>query len=138
MKHGKRKSRNRLELKFTCPECGYPELAECSGGYAWRRFVEAVVCQPTSGDKGRAGEKVQQCEIRYASLADGSPDCDCVEDNYGVNTLRWFACVDCDFVLESEGGSPVEDERELAEWLIKNCPQDAPDSSSLETNGIED
>jgi hypothetical protein len=126
------------ELTFTCSECGHWELAECSRGYVLRRFVEAVVCQRTSGDKQYAGKSIQQCEARYASHADGSEDYDVAGDDYGVTGSQWYACGNCETVLESEDGSPVEDVEELAEWLIENCPQEAPDEASLEREDSED
>jgi hypothetical protein len=127
-------SRSTKVLSFTCTVCGNRHVAEYSGGYASRTFVEAVVCQPANaGEETQESEKGQRCEIHYASLADGSPDCDYVEDDYGGDCAYWYACGDCEAVLKSENGSPVEDEGELAEWLMKNCPQE--DSEEPEDNG---
>lgn len=118
-------SRSKKVLRFTCPECGHSHMAECWGGYASRTFVEDVVCRPANVEEDiQESEKGQRCEIHYVTLADGSRDCDYVEDEYGVNCFHWYACGDCESVLETESGSPVEDEDELAEWLMKNCPQE--------------
>ncbi len=120
-----RKEPRKRMLRFTCPECGHDELAECHGGHASRTFIEAVVSQTTnSKEVNEINGKSERFEIRYAARADGSPDRDFVEDNYGVSSLQWFACGDCDFVLGSEDGHPLEDEESLAEWLAENCSQE--------------
>jgi hypothetical protein len=138
MKSNDKKSKQEVQLRFTCPKCGHDHLLECARGYVQRTVVKDVVCGPRDPeDNDLAGGKIPECEIRYASRADGSDVYSCVYDDYDVDSDNFYACAKCDAVLESESGSRVEYEEELAEWLLKNCPQDDAAAALRKKNDSE-
>jgi len=100
----------RLELRFVCPTCGSRDLL----------ITLLCACYPTS-------------MLDYLEV-----DPDCLEDSeihdkepydYHKSSHNdgWeFQCTTCGRTpeIEIEGKKrPVENEEELAEWLLKNCPQ---------------
>jgi hypothetical protein len=114
-------SNQKRSLVFTCPRCRGHTLAEENTGATVRLQVSDIkISIDDSSDEPEAAlDYTADCEL--IDLSDDSPA---------------YLCGDCNFVLESEGGSPLEDRRELAEWLIKNCPQE--DSAAPEAHGTRE
>jgi predicted RNA-binding Zn-ribbon protein involved in translation (DUF1610 family) len=128
-------------LKFTCPECGSHSLFNGYAGYVCRQFIEAVSCELVEPkEKGDESIQVAKVNILPERLPDGSICVDYDEDNYSRSRhyADFFACADCEEVLRFEDGPDVQSDEELAEWLIENCRQDAPDEESLKGNDPED
>jgi len=110
VEHATESRKPRLKLRFTCPSCGGRDM----------RITLLCASYPTS----------------TLDWLDVDPDCfensELIErDPYGEH---WsgshdgleFECASCGAIptIEKDGEKqPVEDEAELAEWLLKNCPQ---------------
>lgn len=104
----------RIKLRFTCPSCGGRDL----------RITLLCACYPTS--------TLDWLEVD----PDGPDDFELHErDPYGehcssMNEGWEFECACCGATptVERDGEQvPVEDEEELAEWLLMHCPQPADD-----------
>jgi hypothetical protein len=114
-------------LQPSCPECGSDLIFRGWPGYVCRNFIKAVACEPDqtqgTGDNSSA---VPHDRIVYERLPDGSLNVDYDEDNYDRSRYEdneFFACAECDHVLQFENGSEVRGEEELAEWLTLNSEQ---------------
>jgi hypothetical protein len=101
----------RTKLRFTCPRCGGRDL----------RIMLLCAFYPTS--------TLDFLEVD----PDGPDDFELHErDPYGehcssMNEGWEFECAGCGATptVERDGEQvPVEDEEELAEWLLKHCPQE--------------
>jgi len=85
-------------LKFKCPVCEHTVLEE-----VLTDVVQASTCDFIS----------KEGYVDYGAVS------------YDGGNLDRYQCMECGFVLENEEfNCPVPDGEELAEWLIKHCPQD--------------
>ncbi len=118
------------ELKFTCPECGSHKLVKCLGGQVVYALVDEISYKPEEyvddegydGDEGEYEDEDLEEEVADACVSvQTRPDGTELWD-YGADDANdfysWFRCYECDHVLRFEDGSPVEDDTELATWLI--------------------
>ncbi len=111
----------------TCPDCGSELIFRGSPGYVRRNFIKAVACEPdqTQGTEENT-PALPGSRIVYACLPDGSLNVDYDEDHYdrsGYEDDEFFACAECDHVLQFESGSEVRGEEKLVEWLTLNSEQ---------------
>lgn len=111
-------------LQPSCPECGSGLIFRGWPGYVCRNFIKAVACEPgqTQGN-GENTPAVPSSRIVYACLPDGSLNVDYAEDDYDCSRYEddeFFACAECDHVLQFENGSEVRDEQQLVEWVRLN------------------
>ena len=127
---------DRKKLKFTCPQCGSHKLTMCLGGqvvyalvdeisYTLEEYVEDEEYLEGEEDDGEEDEgeevdleeEVADAFVTLQSRPDGTEPWD-----YGVDeandSYSWFRCHQCNYVLRFEDGSPVEEDTELARWLI--------------------
>lgn len=109
-------------LQPSCPECGSGLIFRGWPGYVCRNFIKAVACEPdqTQGTR-ESTSAVPGSRIVYACLPDGSLNVDYEEDSYDRSRYEddeFFACAECDHVLQFENGSEVRGEEELVEWLV--------------------
>jgi hypothetical protein len=82
-------------LKFKCPECGSKEL----------KVVETDVL---------LSQKIISFDeeyLQYDSIIIEEEEIDC------------YKCCNCEFVL-TDGNIVIQDEKEVVEWLKKNCEQE--------------
>jgi hypothetical protein len=118
------------ELKFTCPECGSHKLVKCLGGQVVYALVDEIsyTVEECLEDEEHDGDEDQDEEMDLEEeVADACVSVQTRPDGtelweYGVDDdndfYSWFRCYECDYVLRFEDGSPVEDDTELARWLI--------------------
>ncbi len=111
-------------LQPTCSECGSDLIFRGWPGYVSRNFIKAVACEPdqTKGT-GESTTPVPGGRIIYGRLPDGSLNVDYDEDRYDRSRYEddeFFACAECDHVLQFENGREVRDDKELVEWLRLN------------------
>ncbi len=96
---------------FTCPKCGSHKLLEENTDAVIRLSVRSVDIESKS-----TGE-VQMVEPDYTR------DCELLDLMDDGETL--YVCNDCGFELEntSKDGTtlPINDQDELAEWILNNC-----------------
>jgi DNA-directed RNA polymerase subunit RPC12/RpoP len=111
----------------SCPECGSGLIFRGWPGYVCRNFIKAVACE--SDQTQGTGENtlaVPSSRIVYACLPDGSLNVDYDEDHYDRSYYEddeFFACAECDHVLQFENGSEVRDEQQLVEWVRLNAKE---------------
>jgi hypothetical protein len=113
-------TQDRKEPKFTCPECRSHELDKCLGGRIGCAVVESITYKLE--DYEADGEEVEEIEIADADVSvqtrpDGSEAWFWGVDNPDDAYSR-FRCPRCCYVLRFEDGSPVEEDTDLARWLI--------------------
>jgi hypothetical protein len=124
-------------LQPTCPECSSELIFRGWPGYVCRNFIKAVACDPETEGTGENTSAVPGSRIVYGRLPDGSLNVDYDEDNYDRSRYEddeFFACAECEQVLQFENGSEVRSEAELVEWLTLNSEQakeDQPDERLL-------
>ncbi|MGB6065109.1 MAG: hypothetical protein WBG50_09885 [Desulfomonilaceae bacterium] len=123
-----------IKKEFTCPECASHKLVKCLGGqvvyalvdeisYTLEEYVEDEEYLEGEEDDGEEDEDVDlEEEVAYADVSVQSrPDGTELWD-YGVDDANdsssWFRCYQCGYVLHFEDGSLVEEDYELARWLI--------------------
>jgi DNA-directed RNA polymerase subunit M/transcription elongation factor TFIIS len=108
----------------TCPECGSDVIFRGFPGYVCRNFIKAVACGPERAQgTGESTPAVPGSRIVYERLSDGSLNVDYDEDRY--DRLRYeddefFACAECEQVLQFENGREVRDEEQFVEWVRLN------------------
>jgi len=100
----------RIKLRFTCPKCGGRDL----------RLTLLCAFYPTS--------TLDCLEVDPDSLEDSElQEREPFGEHCSSGNDGWeFQCADCGAVpmLEKDGEEQiVDDEEELAEWLLKHCPQ---------------
>lgn len=107
----------------TCSECGSDVIFRGFPGYVCRNFIKAVACDPETEGTGENISAVPGSRIVYACLPDGSLNVDYDEDQYDRSRYEhdeFFACAECEHVLQFENGREVRDEEQLLEWLRLN------------------
>ncbi len=91
-------------LKFKCPDCGGEKLIMIQGvvkGYPVESILESIggCCVDTTG------EEVD------------------VHTNH-VDEIYSYTCAGCGDVLVGDDDMPVTEDKEVVEWVKKNCPQE--------------
>jgi hypothetical protein len=88
-----------------------------------RNFIEAVACDAETEGTRENTSAVPGSRIVYERLPDGSLNVDYEEDSYDRSRYEgdeFFACAECDHVLQFENGHEVRGEEDLVEWLRLN------------------
>jgi transposase-like protein len=120
------------QLTFTCPKCGSDRLLKCLGGQMVYAQVDEIHYKreewEETDEEGTEAECDNQDAIVYDDVEDAyvvvqsRPDGTEIWD-FGVDNASdhhsWFRCAECDYELAFEDGSSVEDDMELAQWLIR-------------------
>jgi hypothetical protein len=108
----------------TCPDCGSDLLFRGWPGYVCRHFIKAVACEPDHTQRtGETTPAVPVSRIIYECLPDGSLNVDYDEDRYDRSRYEddeFFACAECEHVLQFENGREVRDVEQFVEWLRLN------------------
>jgi hypothetical protein len=108
-------------IKFTCPECGSGHLFRGWPGYVCRQFIKAIACQPSeTPETADQSDEHFETHLVFERLPDGSINVDYDEDNYERSRCGnhdFFACAECEQVLQFDDGSDVKGQNELVEWL---------------------
>jgi hypothetical protein len=114
-------------LQPSCPECGSDLIFRGWPGYVCRNFIKAVACEL---DKTQGTEEstpaMPSSRIVYERLPGGFLNVDYDEDRYDRSRYEddeFFACAECEQVLQFENGREVRDEEQLVEWLRLNRGQ---------------
>ena len=108
------------ELKFTCQQCGSHELQKCLGGRIGCAEVESIRYKPEEyeADHDEAEDvEIADAEVSVESRPDGS-EAWCWGVDNPDDACSWFRCPECCCELTFEDGSLVEDDTDLARWLI--------------------
>ena len=121
------------DLTYTCPKCGSHKLLKCLGGQVVYALVDEIHYkreERESEDEEDTGacadenttleDDIEDAYVLVQSRADGSEIWDFGVDDASEHCC-WFRCADCDYVASFEDGSPVQDEMDLARWLIRHC-----------------
>jgi hypothetical protein len=118
-------TQDRKEPNFTCPDCGSHELDKCLVGRIGCAVVESIRFQreehEADEDEPHEDEdeeiEIAGAEVSVQTQPDGSEAW-----FWGVNNqddaYSRFRCPRCCYVLRFEDGSPVEEDTDLARWLI--------------------
>lgn len=105
---------------FTCPECGSHELDMCLGGRIGCAVVESVSYQleeyEADADEDEEIE-IADAEVSVQTRPDGSGAWFWGVDNPD-DAYSWFRCAECIHELRFDDGTLVEDDIDLARWLI--------------------
>jgi predicted RNA-binding Zn-ribbon protein involved in translation (DUF1610 family) len=113
-------AQDRKEPKFRCPACGSHELDKCLGGRIGCAVVESITYKLE--DYEADGDEDEELEIADADVSvqtrpDGSEAWFWGVDNQD-DAYSWFRCAECGYNLRFEDGSRVEEDEDLAKWLI--------------------
>lgn len=119
-----------IEEGFKCPNCGSHILVQCLGGQVVYTVVDKIKYIPEKyiddqeydGDESEDEDEEPEVEVAHACVSlQSGPDGSDIWD-YGVDdandSYSWFHCFKCRYVPRFKDGSAVEDETELATWLI--------------------
>jgi len=93
-------------MKFICPDCKSNKLECCEDG----PYSSEVTDIDEEGD------------FDYGPIE-------------GDGTVDRYQCLTCGYILRNEDGSPIDDNEEVVEWIIENCPQD---ESYIDSRYIDD
>jgi hypothetical protein len=120
------------QLTFTCPQCGSHKLLKCLGGQLVYGLVDDIHYKREEWEENDEEGPEAECDEQDAGGDDDVDDAYVVVQSrsdgseiweFGVDNASdhssWFRCADCDYALAFKDGSPVEEDTELAQWLIR-------------------
>lgn len=127
------------QLTFTCPKCGSNRLIKCLGGRVvygqvdeihykteeWEEDNEEDTEEALDEQDVTAYDDVEDAYVVVQSRPDGSEIWDFGVDN-ASDHHSWFRCAECDYEL------PVEDDIDLAEWLIRSRREPSENGNTFE------
>jgi predicted RNA-binding Zn-ribbon protein involved in translation (DUF1610 family) len=89
-------------IKFVCPECGGTVLDECMK------------------------DVYQHSTISQIEEEDGEAIVDYAENSITTDEgeVYYYCCVKCGFALNGPYDNSINNNDELLEWILENCPQD--------------